>query len=92
MFAIHRKNLFTCLLALALSFISLHSSLALQVTGLYSQDIPVANDGEAERNRAFAEALAAVVVKVSGDPRWLEPHYREGYLSGAELCRSDQLF
>lgn len=72
MFARHRKNLFTCLLALAASFISLHSSLALQVSGLYSQDVPVANDGEAERNRAFEDALAAVVIKVSGDPRWLE--------------------
>jgi len=46
--------------------------MALQVSGLYSQQIPVANDGEAERGRAFSEALAAVVVKVSGDPRWLE--------------------
>ena len=46
--------------------------MALQVTGLYSQQIPVANDGEAERSRAFREALSAVVVKVSGDLRWLE--------------------
>ena len=46
--------------------------MALQVGGLYSQKIPVANDGEAERDRAFSEAFAAVVVKVSGDPRWLE--------------------
>ncbi len=59
-------------LLMALPLISLQPSLALQVTGLYSQQIPVINDGEAERNRAFKEALAAVVVKVSGDPRWLE--------------------
>jgi uncharacterized protein len=56
---------------LVLAWVSPHSSLALQVSGLYSQQIPVANDGVAERNRAFREALAGVVVKVSGDPRWL---------------------
>lgn len=60
------------LLLLMLPFISWQPSLALQVSGLYSQQIPVTNDGEAERNRAFKEALAAVVVKVTGDPRWLE--------------------
>jgi hypothetical protein len=60
------------LLLLTLPLISLEPSAALQVNGLYSQQIPVTNDGEAERNRAFKEALSAVVVKVSGDPRWLE--------------------
>ena len=60
------------LLLLTLPLISWQSSVALQVRGLYSQQIPVTNDGEAERDRAFSEALAAVVVKVSGDPRWLE--------------------
>ena len=57
---------------LTLLLISWQPSAALQVSGLYSQQIPVTNDGEAERNRAFREAFAAVVVKVSGDPRWLE--------------------
>ena len=57
---------------LTLLLISWQPSAALQVSGLYSQQIPVTNDGEAERNRAFSEAFAAVVVKVSGDPRWLE--------------------
>ena len=60
------------LLLLALPFMSLDPSMALQVGGLYSQKIPVANDGEAERDRAFSEAFAAVVVKVSGNPDWLE--------------------
>lgn len=45
---------------------------ALQVTGLYSFRIAVANESEAERSRAFREALAAVVVKVTGSTRWLE--------------------
>ena len=59
-------------LLVTLLFIFLEPSMALQISGLYSQRIPVANDGEVERDRAFSEALAAVVVKVSGDPRWLE--------------------
>ncbi len=64
----------TCILltTFAAMLLSLQPSMALQVTGLYSQQIPVANDGEAERSRAFREALSAVVVKVSGDLRWLE--------------------
>jgi uncharacterized protein len=60
------------LLALALALVSPGTNFALQVPGLYSYQIVVTNDGEAERNRAFREALAAVVMKVSGDPRWLE--------------------
>jgi hypothetical protein len=47
-------------------------SAALQVTGLYNQRIAVSIDSEAERNRAFPEALAAVIVKVSGERRWLQ--------------------
>lgn len=45
---------------------------ALQVTGLYSFRIAVANESQAERSRAFRDALAAVVIKVTGSPRWLE--------------------
>ena len=72
------------LLLLTLPFLSWQSSMALQVSGLYSQQIPVTNDGEAERNRAFREALAAVVVKVSGDPRWLENPSIEKAISQAQ--------
>lgn len=45
---------------------------ALPVTGLYSQEIAVNNESNAERSRAFKEALAAVVIKVTGDERWLD--------------------
>lgn len=45
---------------------------ALPVAGLYSQRIAVANESDAERQRAFREALEAVFIKVTGDPRWLE--------------------
>jgi hypothetical protein len=72
MFAQLKQIALYFLLLLTLPLISWEHSLALQVSGLYSQQIPVTNDGEAERNRAFREAFAAVVVKVSGDPRWLE--------------------
>lgn len=59
-------------------------STALQVSGLYSEQIAVANDGEGERNRAFREAFAAVVVKVSGNPRWLENSTIEKAMSEAQ--------
>ena len=72
MFAQLKQIALYFLLLLTLPLISWEHSLALQVSGLYSQQIPVTNDGEAERNRAFREAFAAVIVKVSGDPRWLE--------------------
>ena len=45
---------------------------ALQVEGLYQYRILVTSDSDAERNRAFAEALSGVIVKVSGEKRWLE--------------------
>jgi hypothetical protein len=44
---------------------------ALPVTGLYSYRIQVANESDSERTRAFKEALAAVLTKVTGDERWL---------------------
>ncbi len=45
---------------------------ALQVTGLYSKRVELANESDAERNRAFREALEAVILKVTGDPAYLE--------------------
>lgn len=45
---------------------------ALQVTGLYSYRVAVLNESEAERARAFREALGAVILKVTGSPNWLE--------------------
>ena len=45
----------------------LQLSAALQVTGLYSQQVQVSNESNAERTRAFHEALTAVIVKVTGD-------------------------
>ena len=45
----------------------LQFSVALQVTGLYSQQVQISNESNAEKTRAFHEALAAVIVKVTGD-------------------------
>lgn len=47
-------------------------SWALPVTGLYSERIAVANESDAERARAIREAFESVVLKVTGEPRWLE--------------------
>lgn len=45
--------------------------MALQVAGLYSHTLEVANESNSERDRAFGDALAAVIVKVTGEQRWL---------------------
>ena len=58
-------------MSLLLASYSFQPSAALQVTGLYSQKIPVLNESNSERSRAFRDALAAVIVKVTGEQRWL---------------------
>jgi hypothetical protein len=45
---------------------------ALPVAGLYSHEVGVIDQTEQERNRSFQESLAAVILKVTGEPRWLE--------------------
>ena len=45
---------------------------ALPVTGLYSHEVAVTGQSDAERNTAFREALSAVIVKVTGNESWLE--------------------
>lgn len=44
---------------------------ALQVGGLYSHSVLVANESESERSRAFSESLSAVIVKLTGKPEAL---------------------
>lgn len=48
------------------------SAQALPVDGLYGQEIVVDNQSEAARERAYREAFARVIVKVTGERRWLE--------------------
>lgn len=45
---------------------------ALPVQGLYQQEIAVANQSDQERRRAYRDAFARVVTKVTGERRWLE--------------------
>ena len=57
---------------------------ALQVTGLYDHLIAVNNESDAERNRAIREAFEAVVLKVTGEHRWLEHPSIEQALENAQ--------
>mgnify|MGYP000865319178 CR=1 FL=1 len=57
---------------------------ALQVTGLYDHRVAVNNESDAERNRAFREALEAVILKVTGEHRWLEHPSIEEALDSAQ--------
>lgn len=41
------------------------------VDGLYDQEIAVQGQGDAERLRAYREGLAAVILKLTGEERWL---------------------
>lgn len=65
------KLLGVCSLGLALLFASAATQ-ALPVTGLYSEQMAVANESDAERIRAFREALQAVILRVTGEPQWLD--------------------
>lgn len=47
-------------------------SYALVINGLYDHEVPVQGQGESERLRAYSEALAAVIVKVTGAETALE--------------------
>ncbi|OGT73420.1 MAG: hypothetical protein A3H44_08055 [Gammaproteobacteria bacterium RIFCSPLOWO2_02_FULL_57_10] len=58
-------------LMLALALCSAPSSHALVVDELYFQELPVQGQGDAERLRAYREALTAVILKVTGEERWL---------------------
>ena len=44
----------------------------LTVTGLYQQSVAVENESVAERNRAYQVAFEQMILKVTGDQRWLE--------------------
>ena len=60
-----------CALGLALLLASAGTQ-ALPVTGLYSEQVAVANESDAERSRAFREALQAVILRVTGETQWLD--------------------
>tara|TARA_B100001250_G_scaffold275529_1_gene237999 strand:- start:3405 stop:4475 length:1071 start_codon:yes stop_codon:yes gene_type:complete len=56
----------------ALIFAITQTSYGLQVDGLYDHRVAVANESDAERDRAFEEAFRAVILKVTGAIRWLD--------------------
>ena len=67
-----------------LLMLTTQSSSSLQVPGLYEHRVVVANESDAERNRAFREALEAVLLKVTGDRRWLSARVIQQAISNAQ--------
>ncbi len=53
--------------ALLLAWLASGAAVGAPVDGLYTATVPVADEGRAERSRGFREALARVLVKVTGD-------------------------
>ncbi len=65
-------NIFAVFTALALALLSVPDADALVVDGLYVQEIAVTDQGDAERLRAYQEGLTEVIIKVTGEERWLQ--------------------
>ncbi len=65
-------NIFAVFAALSLGLLSAPGADALVVDGLYVQEIAVADQGDAERLRAYREGLTEVILKVTGEERWLQ--------------------
>ena len=59
------------ILWLAIACLVTPASYGLQVTDLYVHQVAVSNESDSERSRAFGEALSAVIIKVTGERRWL---------------------
>jgi hypothetical protein len=59
-------------------------SYALPVQGLYQEEIAVTNQGEQERRRAYTEAFARVITKVTGERRWLQHPEVAAAIRGAD--------
>ena len=65
-------NIFAISATLALWLLSAPGAHGLVVDGLYVQEIAVADQGDAEQLRAYREGLAEVILKVTGEERWLQ--------------------
>lgn len=79
-----RTSLVKVLAASLLLAVLMQPSSALQVTDLYNHRVDVSNQSDSERSRAFAEAFAAVVLKVTGERRWLQHPVIEQALDNAQ--------
>lgn len=78
LFSAVRTLLRSVRLLLVLALATTSTLQALPVDGLYSQEIVVANQSEAAREQAYRDAFQRVIVKVTGERRWLEyPQVRE---------------
>ncbi len=71
-------------LALLLVMLMAAPAQALPVDGLYRFELPVENQSDAERRRAYREALSAVLLKVTGDQRWLQDPLLQSALNNAQ--------
>ena len=65
-----KKLIYISLFIVALTLVQ--SAYGLQVTGLYEYRVAVNNESDTERDRAFEEALRAVILKITGEHRLLE--------------------
>ena len=72
MISLNPRSLFAHLLVVLLLMLAAPSCFGLQVEGLYEYRVVVENESDAERNRAFRDALEAVLLKVTGERRWLQ--------------------
>jgi uncharacterized protein len=72
-------------LLLSLVFLAAGSTAwSLPVDGIYSAEVAVNNQADAERRRAYREALQQVFVKVTGEQRWLQHPRITAAVSNAE--------
>ena len=62
------RYLMTCLPVLPALLLFGHAH-GLPVAGIYSERVPVANESDAERNRAFRNALEIVLVRATGEEK-----------------------
>jgi hypothetical protein len=83
MFPIYFKKMRITLLSVIIFAIT-QVSYGLQVDGLYKYRVAVANESDAERDRAFEEAFRAVILKVTGAIRWLDHPGIEEAIEGAQ--------
>jgi len=56
----------------------------LPVSGIYSHEVEVSSQSDAERSRAFRASLRAVLLKVTGEQRWLENSALQQALDNAQ--------
>ena len=72
------------LLVVLLLMLAAPSCFGLQVEGLYQYRVAVENESDAERNRAFRDALEAVLLKVTGERRWLQSPVLQQAIANAQ--------